>query len=266
MPWPFDDKPAPPVPLNAMQFFRDGGRPPAQGNAMSAALLGKQTAPIANDFSPRLPPLPPQGEIRNAMARPRDYMSPVAEALSPTLGGYGMGQLAGDTVMRASEGDYSGAGADAAMLAMGLFPGFRGKRPAPAVAAAVEAPKPTGRLRLVPSQRTPEAGQVAYAIMRDQDHVGDVVAHVKGNTAILDDIYAGDPWELGVSGLRDLRESFRAFHPDVIHFQSMPGERLSGSRNGEAAARNNKTQKVTLYGAAGAGILGFGYGDDPNER
>jgi hypothetical protein len=213
------------------------------------------------------PPKPqgtPGAFIENVQRPADQFANEIGEQISPTLGAFGMGQLVGDTALRASEGDYSGAGSNAALLAMGLFPGFRGKRLTSAVAS--EASKPTGRLTLSPAERIPELGQVAYKIMRDRDHVGDVVARVNGDTAILDDIYAGDPWELGVSGLRDLRESFRGFHPDVVHFQSAPGQRLSGSRNGEAARPNNKTQKVTLYGTTGASLLGFGHGDDSSNR
>jgi hypothetical protein len=125
MPWPFDDKPI--QPYNAMTAFGNGGKMPPRENAMStmaAALLGKQTAPFPSDFFPQLPPLY-QGEIRNAMQRPRDYMSPVAEALSPTLGGYGMGQLGADTALRASEGDWQGAAQNAPMLAMAMAPGIK---------------------------------------------------------------------------------------------------------------------------------------------
>jgi ribosomal protein S18 len=98
---------------------------------MADVLLGKQTAPLASDFARRRPTvaeaLRGQGEIRNLPNRPRDYLSPVAEALSPTLGGYGMGQIAGDTFLKAQEGDYTGAAMNAPMLAMAFTPGgFKG--------------------------------------------------------------------------------------------------------------------------------------------
>jgi hypothetical protein len=123
MPWPFDDKPM--QPYNAMTAFGNGGKMPPRENAMStvaAALLGKQTTPLPSDFFPQLPPLY-QGEIRNAMQRPRDYMSPVAEALSPTLGGYGLGAMGAETAMRASEGDYAGAAEVGVPMALGMFAG-----------------------------------------------------------------------------------------------------------------------------------------------
>jgi threonine synthase len=41
MPWPRDNKPMRPQPLNAMQQFRDPA--PPQGNAMARALMGKPT-------------------------------------------------------------------------------------------------------------------------------------------------------------------------------------------------------------------------------
>jgi GNAT superfamily N-acetyltransferase len=127
MPWPFDDKPVPPVPLNALQYFRGDTAP--QGNALSAAMMGKQTTPLPADFFPQMPPMY-EGEIRNALDRPYDrFARPIAEAISPTLGGYGMGQLGADTAMRASEGDWQGVAKNAPMLAMAAFPGVKGRRP-----------------------------------------------------------------------------------------------------------------------------------------
>ena len=67
-----------------------------------------------------------RGEIRNSPERPRDPMAPVAETLSPTLGGYGMGELGASTYLHGREGDWRGAAESAApLLAMSLFPAFR---------------------------------------------------------------------------------------------------------------------------------------------
>jgi hypothetical protein len=94
---------------------------------MADVLLGKQTSPLASDFARRRPTvaeaLRGQGEIRNLPSRPRDYLSPVAEALSPTLGGYGLGAMGAETAMRASEGDYAGAAEVGVPMALGIFAG-----------------------------------------------------------------------------------------------------------------------------------------------
>ena len=60
--------------------------------------------------------------------RPQDAMAPVAELISPTLGGYGMGQMAGEVGMNLSEGEYGDAALGAAVLGVGaLVPGPDGK-------------------------------------------------------------------------------------------------------------------------------------------
>jgi hypothetical protein len=48
MPWPFDNKPMRPQPLNAMQSFREPPKPPA--NAMAQALMGRQSKQPDADF------------------------------------------------------------------------------------------------------------------------------------------------------------------------------------------------------------------------
>ena len=69
------------------------------------------------------------GESRDPnSSRPKDYMAPVAELISPTLGGYGMGQMAGEVGMNLSEGEYGDAALGAAVLGVGaLVPGPDGK-------------------------------------------------------------------------------------------------------------------------------------------
>jgi hypothetical protein len=94
---------------------------------ITQALLGKQTAAQPSDFFPRVPPLH-DGELRNSAPRPFDsFARPIAEALSPTMGGYGMGQLTGDTAMRASEGDWQGVAGNAMpLMAMAMpLPGAK---------------------------------------------------------------------------------------------------------------------------------------------
>ncbi len=68
------------------------------------------------------------GEIRNLPGRPNDYMAPVAEAISPTLGGYGMGVAGAETAGSLGQRDWAGAAEAAApLLAMALAPGFKSK-------------------------------------------------------------------------------------------------------------------------------------------
>lgn len=60
--------------------------------------------------------------------RPKDYMAPVAELVSPTLGGYGMGQIAGEVAGNIGEGEYGNAALAAIPLALGaVVPGPDGK-------------------------------------------------------------------------------------------------------------------------------------------
>src|SRR6202049_4099785 len=70
---------------------------------------------------PTLPPLNAlthQSELRNAASsRPEDAMAPVSNALSPTLGAYGMGQLLADSYGKAREGDGGGLADNARFLA-----------------------------------------------------------------------------------------------------------------------------------------------------
>lgn len=76
---------------------------------------------------PSLPALPPRGEMRNPDPRPGDAMAPVAETLSPTMGAYGLGSLAGDTYLKAREGDIAGAALNVPglMLAAAPIPGAK---------------------------------------------------------------------------------------------------------------------------------------------
>jgi hypothetical protein len=223
MPWPFDDKPVPPH--NAMMAFRNGGQMPAPPqNAMAAALLGKQTTPFPSDFFPQLPPLP-QGEIRNAMERPYDrFARPVAETLSPTLGGYGMGQLAGDTAMRASEGDYSGAAQNLPMLAMAVMPGLKGKGVG---------------LKHVPGLSTPGVGGADIFHLTHPETgrpLGSMWVSNNGDTLHINSIERrggtprpGDPNSLGPEAMRSIMHQLSEFYPDA---KTIEGNRISGARQG----------------------------------
>ena len=120
---------------------------PHENKSVMRALLEKPR------YFPDLHPVPPwerypemyQGEIRNLPDRPHDYMQPVSELVSPTLGGYGMGQMAGETYLHGREGEWGEAAETGLPLAaMALFPGFRGKktsgaRPEPSAASTPKA-------------------------------------------------------------------------------------------------------------------------------
>jgi hypothetical protein len=78
--------------------------------------------------APPKPPGTPGAFIENVQ-RPTDRLATqIGEQISPTLGAFGMGQLAGDTALRFSEGDYTGAAMNAPMLAMALAPGVKMKK------------------------------------------------------------------------------------------------------------------------------------------
>lgn len=79
-----------------------------------------------------LPPVPTSGSVAESYhgvarsmpepPRPSDAMAPVAEALSPTLAGYGLGQAAGATYLRGRDADYAGAAREALPLALAALP------------------------------------------------------------------------------------------------------------------------------------------------
>ena len=73
-----------------------------------------------NQFA--LPPKEPRAELRNLPPRPGDYMAPVSEALSPTMGAYGLGNALGDVYMKGREGDYVGAMPSLAEVLLGMAP------------------------------------------------------------------------------------------------------------------------------------------------
>jgi hypothetical protein len=52
--------------------------------------------------------------------RPKDHLQPVAELISPTLGAFGAGQMAGTAYKEAGEGDYQDAGMSLAPLLAGM--------------------------------------------------------------------------------------------------------------------------------------------------
>ena len=65
----------------------------------------------------------PNGYISNGPARPNDYLAPVAETISPTMGGYGAGQMAAEGSRAIGQGDYLGGGAGLALGMAGMVPG-----------------------------------------------------------------------------------------------------------------------------------------------
>lgn len=63
------------------------------------------------------------GYISNGPTRPNDYMAPVAETISPTMGGYGAGQMIGEGSRAIGQGDYLSGGAGLALGMAGMIPG-----------------------------------------------------------------------------------------------------------------------------------------------
>lgn len=80
-----------------------------------------------------------------------------------------------------------------------------------------------------------------YDIHRDGRKTdGTLIGNVNGDTADIKWMGGGAPNELGISGLKQLREAFRRDYPNVKHFT---GDRVSGARsNGDEAVK----QSVTL--------------------
>ena len=69
-----------------------------------------------------LPPKEPRAELRNLPPRPGDYLAPVSETLSPTMGAYGLGNALGDVYVKGKEGDYVGAMPSLAEVLLGMAP------------------------------------------------------------------------------------------------------------------------------------------------
>lgn len=76
-----------------------------------------------------LPPQQPRAELRNPAPRPGDYLSPVSEALSPTMGAYGFGNALGDAYVQGREGNYKGMASPLAeiLLSMAPIPGAKAR-------------------------------------------------------------------------------------------------------------------------------------------
>lgn len=74
-----------------------------------------------------LPPQQPRAELRNLPPRPGDALAPVAEALSPTMGAYGLGNALGETYTHGMAGDWKSAAPSLAevLLAMAPLPGMK---------------------------------------------------------------------------------------------------------------------------------------------
>jgi hypothetical protein len=130
------------------------------------------------------------------------------------------------------------------MMPMGPFGSVRGP---------VRVPNPTFTLsrNLAPPQREgyPE---FRYNILRDGAPIGQTVeGHVIGDTANIEwwgqtgrfgDV--GNPADIGIAGLRQLREAMRSDFPDVNTFA---GRRISGARGNY---NNPPWQQVTIPGIA----------------
>jgi hypothetical protein len=87
------------------------------------------TQDIAGAFAAPPKPQGTPGAFIENTSRPTDkFATQIGEQISPTLGAFGMGQLAGDTALRFSEGDYTGAAMNAPVLAMAMMPGAKGKK------------------------------------------------------------------------------------------------------------------------------------------
>ncbi len=75
------------------------------------------------------------GDLRAPAERPKDWSALIAEAISPTMGAYGLGQGLGSAVMHGREGDWRAAGGEAALLAAGaIMPGPKAQ-PRPGIRA-----------------------------------------------------------------------------------------------------------------------------------
>jgi hypothetical protein len=101
------------------------------------------TQDIAGAFAAPPKPQGTPGAFIENTSRPTDkFATQIGEQISPTLGAFGMGQLAGDTALRFSEGDYTGAVMNAPMLAMAFAPGV--KKGGKAAAREIDAYHGTG--------------------------------------------------------------------------------------------------------------------------
>lgn len=65
----------------------------------------------------------PNGYISNGPVRPSDFLAPVAETISPTMGAYGAGQMAAEGSRAIGRGDYLSGGAGLALGMAGMIPG-----------------------------------------------------------------------------------------------------------------------------------------------
>jgi hypothetical protein len=120
----------------------------AKTHAYDGGILSKlENNPGGWGDSP-LPYDPAQPELRSTSeggsaftARPKDHMQPVAELISPTLGAFGAGQMAGTAYKEAGEGDYQEAGMSLAPLLAGMVvPGApKGARGPKAITREIDA-------------------------------------------------------------------------------------------------------------------------------
>lgn len=77
----------------ADDYFNGFGGGDALRQALRLAMPEDYRNPLLHPESVNafaLPPQQPRAELRNLPPRPGDYMAPVSEALSPTMGAYGL--------------------------------------------------------------------------------------------------------------------------------------------------------------------------------
>lgn len=84
--------------------------------------------------------------------------------------------------------------------------------------------------------------------------IGSVSGTINDDTAFISWIGSSNQKnKLGPHGVRDLREAFRQYYPDVVRFE---GDRSSGARKGPAATPDTpERQSVTLRSDAGSPLL-----------
>ncbi len=212
-----------------------------------------------------LPPTAPNslagGEIRNPPPRPADAMAPVAEMLSPTMGGYGAANTLAGLLTDAYGGDWKGA-ADKLPMALGIF-GFGRRAPAVApkaptlatlgrndpsrppvyVPAEATAKSTTGvsvSQNLRHGERPSQDGELPfeYIIYKDGVPLGSVGGWQAGNTMHIGGFdVKGGPNALGVVGIRQMHGAIKQDFPDVNTFA---GSRAMGAGGKEQMWRREQ--------------------------
>jgi hypothetical protein len=173
-------------------------------------------------------PAQPTGEIRNLPARPTDpFATPIAETLSPTLGGFGAGQMAGEAFMRGQEGDYLGALGPASLAVFGMLPAIEN------LPLSVRKPADWGGSRRLSQARVAERGGLAPEDIWEQHGWARNPmdkADPRFNPAVpADQWYAefgsspkalGDRYELGIGGRKRTAPWQAADEPPEVAFDA----------------------------------------------